>query len=60
MSPGQDGDTWALMFAAGPDGRPGYWPVAVCPDCAALVPVDRADRHARWHRRTDPDMRLDT
>lgn len=25
--------------------------VVLCPDCAALVPMERADRHARWHRR---------
>ncbi|MBV9314413.1 MAG: hypothetical protein JO100_11915 [Pseudonocardia sp.] len=36
-----------------PDTPPDRLEVTSCRDCSALVPADRADRHARWHRHTE-------
>lgn len=36
------------------DNPPDRLRVVVCEHCATLVTVERADRHARWHRRVEP------
>lgn len=43
---------WAAIGTK--DNPPDRLRVVVCEHCATLVTVERADRHARWHRRVEP------
>jgi ribosomal protein S26 len=35
------------------DTPPGRIEVVICEHCAVVIPIDRADRHIRWHRLLD-------